>query len=259
MTLIKRNNNLLSLVKNNSARFHKICSIDKLEKDILPISKWPMSWKKIYYKEYPRFQRKLLQINKKIIKGSLISNLSSRLSQRNFTETRLTYEELSTLLHFASGINSKHKTKMVTTRFYPSAGQRYPLEIYLVVNSSYITELNSSSYHYNVKRNYLEEMFTIPNFEVFTSELTVHDWMPNAACLICISAVFNRGKVKYKDRAYRYCLFEAGHLAQNIYLLSESLGIKCCAIGGFSDTTINTHLELDPEEEAVVYILAIGK
>ena len=47
-------------------------------------------------------------------------------------------------------------------------------------------------------------------------------------------------------------------MAQNIYLVSEALNIKCCAIGGFIDKDIEKIIDLDPESEVVLYLIAIG-
>jgi len=52
---------------------------------------------------------------------------------------------------------------------------------------------------------------------------------------------------------------EAGHLAQNIYLVTTALGLGCVAIGGFMDDEINEILEVDGVNEAVVYVIAIGR
>ncbi len=64
--------------------------------------------------------------------------------------------------------------------------------------------------------------------------------------------------IKYKERGYRYILFEAGHLGQNIYLVSKALGLKCCAIGGFDDDKFHELLDIDGDNEAVLYAFAMG-
>ena len=73
-----------------------------------------------------------------------------------------------------------------------------------------------------------------------------------------ISAVFNRTVIKYRDRGYRLILIEAGHLGQNISVVSAALGIKSCALGGFIDDKCNEILDLEKEKESVIYIFACG-
>lgn len=61
------------------------------------------------------------------------------------------------------------------------------------------------------------------------------------------------------QRAYGFAKrAHEGHLAQNIYLISNSLTLKTCAIGGFVDNKINKIVDLDGEEEGVLYLLAVG-
>lgn len=76
--------------------------------------------------------------------------------------------------------------------------------------------------------------------------------------LIIITAVFSRTIVKYKERGWRYIFFEAGHLSQNIYLISKLLKLNCCAIGGFLDEEIIKLLDLSPKNELPLYLIAIG-
>ena len=53
-------------------------------------------------------------------------------------------------------------------------------------------------------------------------------------------------------------MMEIGHIAQNIYLLIESLGLGCCSIGGFVDEKINELLDINAEQEAVCLVIACG-
>jgi SagB-type dehydrogenase family enzyme len=71
--------------------------------------------------------------------------------------------------------------------------------------------------------------------------------------------VFWRNQNKYGERGYRYILLEAGHIGQNIYLVSEALGLKCCALGGTRDENLEELVDIDGVTESVVYALAVGK
>ena len=63
---------------------------------------------------------------------------------------------------------------------------------------------------------------------------------------------------KYADRGYRYILFEAGHCAQNINLLSLALNLGTLNLGGFFDSTLSDLLKLDEDEEVPLYCIALG-
>ena len=72
-------------------------------------------------------------------------------------------------------------------------------------------------------------------------------------------AIFQRLRWKYRERTYRYALLEAGHVGQNLYLTATALGLGACAVGAFLDDELNGLLGLDGEQEAALYIIAVGK
>lgn len=84
-------------------------------------------------------------------------------------------------------------------------------------------------------------------------------WICNANFLIIITGVPDRSRIKYTERGFRYMLIEAGHLAQNICLLSDSLGLGSCPIGGFIESKIISLLDIYNIKEYPLYVLAIGK
>ena len=227
---MKQKATFMPLIKDNSstsAQYQKKSSINQLNRKLVPYENWPESWKRIYYKEYPRFAKQPLEINStNPLTNTLISALKNRSSQRKFSSTRITFPELSVLLNYSAGINIKGKKDIYPKRFFPSGGMRFPNEIYILVNKNKVKGLTQSSYHYNIKRNCLEKMFLISDYEKLARSIFVQDWIAKSSIIICISAVFNRSRIKYGERGYRYCLIEAGHIGQNIYLISSAMGLK---------------------------------
>ena len=78
-----------------------------------------------------------------------------------------------------------------------------------------------------------------------------------AAVSLVISAVYPRITGKYGKRGIRYADLEAGHAAQNVYLLGVELGIGTCAVGAFDDEEVKKVLKL-PANEEPLYILPLG-
>jgi SagB-type dehydrogenase family enzyme len=101
--------------------------------------------------------------------------------------------------------------------------------------------LQEGKHHHRIARYFLQP--TIPR---------------KAAALIFITAMFERTTFKYFSRGYRYVLLEAGHVAQNINLVSTALGLVCLNIGGFLDRGIDAFLRLDGVTHSTLYIIAIG-
>ena len=52
---------------------------------------------------------------------------------------------------------------------------------------------------------------------------------------------------------------EAGHVAQNVSLLSATLNIGCCNSVGFHNGRMNEVLDIEHEDEDSLYIALLGK
>lgn len=216
----------------------------------------PSAWTKIEYKSYPRFRQIKLpdpgSINVEI--GRVIEK---RRSVREFGHHKITQKEISKILHYSAGINfRKDNDEYDAFRAYPSAGARYPLEVYVVILKA--EDMEPGLYHYDVRSHSLE-LISKGNFINRIYEYTGRQEMiKNASAVLVISAVFARTQKKYKERGYRYIFLDAGHLAQNVYLISTALKIGCCTVGGFLDNKMNNLLGLDGKEESSIYIGVIG-
>jgi SagB-type dehydrogenase family enzyme len=90
------------------------------------------------------------------------------------------------------------------------------------------------------------------------SEIANQDWISKSNVIFLITSVFLRNQTKYGERGLRHIFLEGGHLAQNVYLIGASLNLKVCAIGGFVDDRINKILDIDGEDEGIIYVLAVG-
>ena len=179
--------------------------------------------------------------------------IASRRSQRGFTGETMALAELAHLLHYSSGITDKRHG----FRAAPSAGATYPIEVYAIVNN--VEDLIKGTYHYLVSSHELE-LLREGDFSSEMSRAALQERMfKQANVIVALSAVFQRTERRYRDRAQRYICFEAGHIAQNTYLLATSLGLGTCAIGAFNDNEFNRLLGLDGRNESVLYVIALGK
>lgn len=217
--------------------------------------KTPQIWKEINFKTYPRFSR--ISLNKTTNKQSDLEKIiSRRYSERNFAGKPVNKEILSRLLLYSGGILHMGQNWHETRRAYPSTGARYPLEIYIIL--PHTEDIQAGVYHYNVKQHSLEEIIKGDHRKEVT-KMIKQEWVKKSSIIFIITAVFKRTSIKYTNRTPRHIFLEAGHLAQNIYLLATNFNLGCCAIGGFDDDGINKLLDLNSDSESVVYILAVGR
>lgn len=176
---------------------------------------------------------------------SLEKCISQRRSVRNFSSKEINKEQISLLLWAAQGITDKDKNY----RAAPSAGATYPLELYLF-NSTGV-------YHYIPEKHKL----TQKSSEDLRSELSGaalnQGSISSAPVTIVICAVPERTMSVYGERGKRYIFMEAGHVAENIHLEAESLGLDSVPVGAFKDSQVEDLLNL-PDKENPLYIIPVG-
>ena len=182
---------------------------------------------------------------------SLGDALARRSSQRDVRLAPLPLEILGRLLHASFGRNGS------PGRPFPSAGGLYPLELYAVTQQ--VEGLPDGVWHYDSRVHelalrragrFLDEAAAIAYGQTAIRE---------ANLLLCLTAVFARTSWKYGQRGYRYALFEAGHVSQNLYLVADALGLARFAVGGFFDRELDALLLLPPGEEEALYLFCAGQ
>jgi SagB-type dehydrogenase family enzyme len=178
--------------------------------------------------------------------------LATRRSVRSYADRPLSLAELSNLLHAAQGITDSR----LRFRAAPSAGALYPIEMYTVVHD--VTRLEAGIYHYAVEGHALECLERGDFRGAVTQAGLGQAFLGQANVCFILSAVFQRTRWRYRERAYRYVLLEAGHVGQNLYLAATSLGLGACAVGAFLDTVLNELLGLDGAVEGVLYVVSVG-
>ena len=183
-----------------------------------------------------------------------------RHSCRRFAAESVPLAAAATILFSAygnTGVAPFAGTEMIT-RPVPSGGGLYPLELYAIVRN--VSGLPAGIYHYNAFGHLLERIRDKEMPANFLSELFMQQpYVAQSGFILVLTAVFDRSLWKYEDRGYRYLLFEAGHAAQNANLAAAGLGLGSLNLGGFYDVDLLSLLQLDGEEEAPLYAIAIGQ
>jgi SagB-type dehydrogenase family enzyme len=217
----------------------------------------PLDWasKPDMYKRYPSAPRVPLSAPQRSGGAGMWEVLAVRRSVRRFQDEPLSESELSQLLWAAQGITAGAGEYAFRTA--PSAGALYPVETYVVVNS--VSDLEAGVYHYAVRDHALEQV-KAGDFRIEAARAALDQGMAALANLVFIwTAVFQRSKWKYRQRAYRYCYLDAGHLAQNVALAAVALGLGSCQIAALYDDEANSLLGVDGEEESTLYMTVVGR
>ena len=206
------------------------------------------------YKNYPDCVKIELSDIDPLSDTSLHDILKKRKSIRDYQNKSLSREQLSYLLWASTGISRKEGSYEFRTA--PSAGALYPIETYLVVNN--VEKVNPGVYHYNIKNHYLE-LLKKGDYAVETAKAALEQRMCIESSVVFIwTAIVQRMKWKYDQRAYRYIYLDAGHIAENLALAVTSLELGSCQIGALYDDEVNEIIGVDGTDESVIYMSVVG-
>ncbi|MEM4574409.1 MAG: SagB/ThcOx family dehydrogenase [Candidatus Caldarchaeum sp.] len=182
--------------------------------------------------------------------------IQRRRSRREYRNEPLKLAEVSQLLWAAQGVTAPHL--WMGLRSAPSAGGLYPLETYVVVKRGGVEGLEPGTYHYNPHRHILTQVAEGDFSKDLMSACVDQGWVGAAACNIVFTAVVERTRVRYGDRALQYVFQESGHAAQNVYLQAEALGLGCVVIGAFYEDEVRRILNAE-SDELPVYVMPVGR
>jgi len=182
-----------------------------------------------------------------------------RISAREIAPASMSIEQIATMLHAAYGITRSNEDGPFPRPFrsVPSGGALYPLEIY--IHTSCVEGLAAGLHHFNPREHALRLLQPGDRAREIGAALVQSHLATSVSALIFVTALFERSIFKYGNRGYRFILLEAGHVAQNINIVSTALGLGCINIGGFFDRDIDRFLGLDGIRHSTVYLIGIGR
>jgi len=176
--------------------------------------------------------------------------LSQRRSVRTYKDQPLTIEQISQLCWAAQGITSEDGGRTA-----PSAGAKYPLEVFLVVGN--VDGLEPGIYHYNPGDHSLTKKIDGDKRGNLSTAALGQKYVLGAPVSFVITGIYERTMIKYGERGIRYVHIELGHACQNVYLEAEALGLGTVEMGAFEDQKVKKLLEL--KDENPFAIMPVGK
>ena len=162
----------------------------------------------------------------------------------------------SNFLYLIAGITAKKSYPGIEyyLRVNPSAGALYPNEIYFQVRNQ--EGFDDGIYHFEVSTSSVVLLKKLQNDEGLESILDL-DYSVDGF-IFFISSLYFRSSWKYKKRAFRYCLLDAGHILGTMeassYLYDKSFEI----LYDFSKEKLNRFFSFD-EKEFFTSVCIIGE
>ncbi|WP_165390788.1 SagB/ThcOx family dehydrogenase [Pseudoduganella lutea] len=154
--------------------------------------------------------------------------------------------ELGTLLHLAAGITQRRGGQSL--RAAPSSGGLFPSELYVVARR--IGGLAPGLYHYDAEHARLALLGALPGNAGMPS---AHD----ADAAIVLTSIFHRTGYKYRERAWRYAVADAGHLLENLRVAAHAAGVGAVLAPRFDEGRLADALAIDGVREAPLAVMEL--
>ena len=191
------------------------------------------------------------------LNSNILSVIYNRKSSRVYTQESMSLLELSFLLWATQGVKGIRGKNYATLRTVPCGGARHEYETYLAVRK--VDGLEPGIYHYLPMEHALEFIKSVPELDQeITESLDGQSFGAKANVVFYWAMVAYRAEWRYGILAHRVALIDAGHIGQNLYIGCSALGLGVCGIAAFSHKKCCGLLNIDGEEEYVVYTAPVG-
>lgn len=175
----------------------------------------------------------------------LEQTFEQRRSRREYGERPVPLATIGQLFWAGQGITDEHGHRTA-----PSAGARYPLELYAVTPTTFI--------HYLPEGHRIEQRPDDTTLPGLAAVAFGQEFVSDAPVVLMIVGVQSRTEAEYGAVAGDLMNREAGHAAQNILLQATALGLAVVPVGGFDPSDVGRLVALPPGHE-VLYLIPVGE
>jgi SagB-type dehydrogenase family enzyme len=180
---------------------------------------------------------------------ALFESIRARRSVRTYLPGPMTLEELSALCAASAGMSGTTTDPLLT--------DTAPLGLYPIVRD--VKGLAPGVYRYLPGQHTLR-LLRAGDFARSSEAASMHQEFCGAANVLFVKTVnWKELFLPDGDRGYRYANLRAGLLGEALYLEGTALSLGVCGVGAFQDRDVATLLGLDPQQEAPLYLTAVGR
>ncbi len=181
----------------------------------------------------------------------------SRRSRRIFNPWRpVSLQQLSNILFSAAGVTARvdgiYEKLDYPLRASPSSGGLHSIDIYVVALR--VDGLEPGVYYYEYDEHKLG-VITAPCYPYTLVDCFRQSELRNAPVFIILVADLSRGLWKYGKAYYKFCLVDAGVVAENIHLAATAEDLASVIVAGFDKQRAAKILGLNKYEMPVISIV----
>lgn len=212
------------------------------------------------FKEYRDYPFTYLPRTHSKLDMSLNDALMRRRTHRDFSDTPVPLDILSTILHITFAPMAFFEAPpfgMLPLKTSPSAGARHETECYVAAFN--VKDLLPGLYHYSTERHGLSRLRSDFSRDLMGYLSYEQRQCRNSAFSLITTASLERLSYKYKhQRAYRLWFYDIGHIGQTFALVCTALGLGPFQTAAFRDAEIERELGVESSSEYASYILGAG-
>ncbi|MDR5709936.1 MAG: SagB family peptide dehydrogenase [Armatimonadota bacterium] len=165
---------------------------------------------------------------------------------------------LAGFLRYSAGILRARRYPGGEIRFRaaPCTGALYHIEVYPVCAD--LPGLPAGVYHYGPQDHALRRLREGDHRAFLARAAGEEGGVERCAAVLVLTSVWQRNAWKYRARAYRHVFWDAGTLLANLLAVAAAHGIPARVVAGFVDQEVTRLLDLDPDRELPVALVALG-
>ena len=167
-------------------------------------------------------------------------------------------DELARLLS-AVGITKRRRFPggEMLFRGAPCTGALYHIEIYLV--SADLKDLPAGVYQFQPKDFSVCLLRAGDYRQALIDASGAHAAVAEAPVVLVLTSTWWRNAWKYQARAYRHAWWDSGCMTANLLAQAAALELPATLVAGYADEPVNRLLDVDPEKEASLMLVPIGR
>ncbi|WP_187271369.1 SagB/ThcOx family dehydrogenase [Actinomyces ruminicola] len=185
---------------------------------------------------------------------TLSTLFATRRSPEAFAFGRFTTQDLANWCWIAAG-QTATVGGIYEGRTYPSGGALFPCDLFLALDAG--PDWDAGTYLYQSSTHELVLMGREPITSVAETTPQAELFEYSAVVWIIVASLW-RNRFKYGQRALRFTMIEAGHMAQNICLGVRTSGHEARCVGGYYDDELADLLHFDSLHEVPIYMIVSG-
>ena len=166
---------------------------------------------------------------------------------------------LARLCLFANGVTRRRHYPGGELAFRAAActGALYHIELYLVCGD--LPDLAAGVYHYGAHDHALRRLRAGDFRRVLVEATGAEPAVAQAPVVAVCTSTFWRNAWKYQARAYRHSFWDSGTILANLLAVAAAGQLPAGLVLGFADDAVNRLLDVDPDREAAVSLVALGR